>query len=250
MKIGVSKVKCYEVYSGYYIDEEENIKRCEENCYECSMINENGINKVKCSQAYYGYFINEEGKVKNCSDENEGIANCIYCSFDSKLKCDTCLKGYQKVDNKCKSNEEISNLEGCFLHDKNKDDNTYYCLSCYDDYLYINNLRICVKKTEETYKCKEATIIKKGENTVYNCTSCLNSYKNVKNSDWYFKCYDSDLFILDNCKLVINIGTFDDPFFKCEECFNSYSYYALVVDEYENQKCDYNQFTMNCIKGT
>ena len=49
-------------------------------------------------------------------------------------------------------------------------------------------------------------------------------------------------------QLNCNIGTINEPFYICEECQNS-SYYAILVDEYENQKCIFNDYTLNCNKG-
>ena len=247
---GTNKVKCYSVAIGYYLDEEGKINKCEDICKNCYMINENGINKVKCEEAIYGYFINREGIIKECSDENEGIANCNYCSFDSKLICKYCSSGYDLVDNQCKAFEII----GCSVFGLNYDDNTHYCFACKNDYLYINNLKSCVKKTEETLYCQQADLIEIGKNTFYNCTSCLDNYKKVKNSDGYIKCNNSLLFssIFDYCNLFANIGTSNEPFYICEEClysWYSFPYYAILVDEYENQICVYNDFTPNCKKG-
>ena len=290
---GINKVKCNEVYNNYYLDEEGNIKKCEANCEKCSMINEGGINKVICNEAYYGYYVDEEGKinkcedncqqynlvkegginkikcnspssgyfinnegnVKKCSDEEEGISNCKYCSLYSNLECYSCLSGYRIIDNKCKSIEETTNVIGCSNYAYNRDDNTNYCISCSDEYLYIDNKKICILKTEETYYCKNANLVEVGNYNFYNCTSCLYdsyNYNLVKNIDGYFKCYNSRLINLNNCYLISNIGTFNEPIFICEECYYYYSYYdyyAILVDEYGNQKCDNNYFGLNCIKG-
>ena len=68
-------LKCDQIYDRYYIDEEGNIKRCENNCLECSLINEGGINKVKCNKVYIGCYLDEEGNINKCED------NCEKCSI-------------------------------------------------------------------------------------------------------------------------------------------------------------------------
>ena len=253
---GINKVTCNEAHYGYYVDEEGKINKCDENCFQCSLVKEGGINKIKCNYPSSGYFINSEGNLKKCSDEEEGISNCEYCSFSSTLECYSCLSGYKLIDNKCKSIEEITNVIGCSSYAYNKDDNTNYCTTCSDEYLYIDNKKICILKTEETHYCERANLIEIGRNTFYNCTLCLYNnyydYKIVKNSDGYFKCYHSNLINVNYCNLISNIGTFKEPIFICEECYYYYSYYdyyIISVDEYENQNCENNYFGLNCIKG-
>ena len=256
---GVDKVKCNEAYSGYYIDELGRVNRCEENCDSCSLINKNGENKVECLRARYSYFLNKDKKIIKCSDEKEGMVGCDYCEFDSKLKCNYCSSGYELVDNVCKSIEELYNLEGCKFY--RKINNTYYCSSCNDDYIYIINLKICVKKTEETNLCYSARAIKSGDNTFYNCTSCSsnsNYHSNtlVKNNDGYFKCYYYEYFERNEnnyCGIITNIRTFKEPFFICESCkrYSMHVFYDLVLinDEYGNKYCSYNDnHPYSCIK--
>ena len=243
---GIDKLICTKAYLNYYVDKDGNPQQCEDHCEKCSLINENGENEVKCQEPDYGYFIDKDKKIKLCSDKNEGIIGCRICEFDSELKCSYCSNGYKKVGNGCKSIEELYSLEGCL--DYMESNGTYYCTYCKEDYLYITNLKICVKKTQETKLCVTARAIRAGENTFYNCTECT-GFSNIlaKNLDGYFKCFDSATD--SNCKAYINLGTFKEPFFICESC-RYYFYISLIIDEYGNQNClsNYYENSVNCIK--
>ena len=109
-----NEFQCSEAKSGYYVDNGK-VEKCEINCNECSLINENGNKIIKCTSADYGYFINKEGKVKNCRDIDEGISNCFSCFTNQnfELFCDYCITDYIKVGKECKPISELYPVEGC-----------------------------------------------------------------------------------------------------------------------------------------
>ena len=242
---GVEQVKCSKAYNGYYIDTNGKVKECDKNCEECELIKENGIDKSVCIKANYHYFINEQKEVIKCSDEKKGIIGCSSCELDTKLKCIYCSDGYEKVDDRCKSIEELYNLEGCLRYRKNND--KYLCTLCNENYLLIKNLFICMKKTEDLKSCDEARAIKAGVKTFYNCTSCKYPMSLVQNKDGYFKCFDLSKIKSYYCNKYINIGTFKDPLFQCDSCSYIYNY-PKNIDEYGNSDCSVNYNFPYCSK--
>ena len=242
---GVEQVKCTKVSYGYYIDINGKVKKCDENCEKCELIKENGVNRVECLKAKYNYFINEKKEVIKCSDEKKGIIGCSSCKFDSKLKCEYCLSGYETVDDGCKSIEELYNLEGCLSYFTNND--KYFCNNCKDGYLLVKNLYICIKTPEELKSCGEAKAIKSGEKTFYNCTYCNYPMSLVQNKDGYFNCYDISDIKSYYCNKYINIGTSKYPLFQCDSCYYIYNR-PKRIDEYGNSDCLANYDFPNCAK--
>ena len=245
---GIKKLICIKAMLGYYLDRNRKLIQCEENCSECLLLNENGINKLKCIDEDYYYFTNNEGKKIKCSDEIEGIFGCKRCEFNSELICNFCDKNYKLLENKCISIEEYNNLEGCLTYEYNN--STFNCTKCKRNYFYNDYLKKCEEKTEKLEFCNEIKIIKLGNKFIYNCTSCDSFYRLVRNNDNYFTCYyEYLLYDMSNCNLIINIGTFKEPFFICESC-KYYDYYSIAVDDYGNQICEnYNKYGKGCIKG-
>ena len=230
-----NQFKCIKPYIGYYIDEKGILQKCESSCHNCSLdIN----NKLKCDQALFDSFIDNDGKSKFCSDV---IDNCFECQLiDSQLKCNYCKKDYELSDNKCISIRENYNLTGCeYILDY--DNGSYSCSLCQDDYFLILNQNKCMKKTEETKLCEKSISIKENDYYIYNCTEC-SSGKLIKNLTGHYYCYEltREEIIDMNCAIILNIGTLEEPYFVCEKCIGND---ILVIDEYGNQKCMYDDYS-------
>ncbi len=243
----VENEKCSKAESGYYISEEGNVEKCEENCAECSLKNIQGTKIVECSIVEDGYFINKEGLIKQCNDEIEGISNCNLCvtNYNYKLTCKSCIVGYILDNGKC---IEIYNIEGCSLYMEFQEYNSYICGLCKDDYILLENNYTCILKTEEIKDCSEGEYL--NDKNDITCTQCSSSlYKRIKNLNNIYRCYYR---YLDNtikyCKLILNIGTYDNPIFECSIC--DYPY-VLISDDYGNKKCVYynSKLDPNCEKG-
>lgn len=243
-------LKCTEATYGYYLDNNGKIQKCENNCNKCEFINEEGegTGKIKCLETIDGYFINKYGKVKKCSDEIEGTIGCDLCEYNNNYECLSCLEGYELINNICKSYKELYNLDNCKSY--YTVNSIYYCYSCTNDYLYVSNLKKCLSKTEETEYCSQAISIKKDEDIIYNCTKCINNnYINIKDSNGLFNCYHMNFVPkINSCLYYINKGTYNEPFFMCDQCKESY-----VATEYENgnSECNYIYgITSGCKKAT
>ena len=241
------KIKCNQVFTGYYFDIEGNIQTCQENCRKCVLENQ----EIKCLEPSYGYFLNEEGKIISCSDDKEGLVGCSSCEYDNKnLQCNYCSSGYKLINNECKNIKKFYNLENCKNYETiyNESDYFYQCYRCEEDYNLDMATKKCIKSIEETALCNGVYLLKINNKTIYNCTSCKGGTL-IQSNDGYYKCYSYELTSeINYCNLIINIGTFDEPIFSCEKC--DYIH-LLAMNEYGIQECLYYYlFTSNCEKGT
>ena len=111
-----------------------------------------------------------------------------------------------------------------------------------------NELYSFLLKTEETQYCSQGEYLRNKKDIT--CTGCSSSsYKLIKDLDGIYRCYYGYLVnTLMNCNSLINIGSYENPFFECSKCEHST---ALILDEYGMKKCLYSnsKFDNNCEKG-
>ena len=240
-KVENNQFKCIEPNYGYYIDVNGIIQKCEA-CHNCSLNN----NKLICYQADYNAFIDKDGKAKFCSDE---IENCNQCEIiNSNVKCIFCNSDYELSGNKCVSIREKYNLTGCEII-LNYHNGSYSCIRCEKNYFYVSNENICVPKTEKTKLCEKSISIKENNYYIYSCTECSDSGSLIKNLTGHYYCYELSTGDNDNyCVKFANLGTFEEPYYICEEC--KYGNYPLTIVEYGNQECTEvsEGYANNCIK--
>ena len=247
-------IKCKISEKGYYIDKKGKVTKCENNCEECELVNEDGIDKVKClkisSSSSLYYFINNEGKVKKCNDDYDGIPNCSLCSYKNNiLKCSYCESNFLEVNGLCYTCEEVLDNKGCEYCTRDIWENSIYCYSCKYNFVLISNLGKCVPKNYEIKSCTKANLISINEDRFYNCSSCDYNYRLVKDLNNKTNCYFENSIgnIKVNCLSLRNIGTILNPIFSCDECYRDYT---NIIDENQIQTCIYSENDLQyCNKG-
>ena len=162
--------ECLECEKLFILENNKCIKHCsDENCLNCSLINENEI----CDQCISGYTPNEEKCTLICSDENcikcslsGDIEHCFQCKNGYTLKNDQCLVECQdeycktcSVDGKecteCELNKKLVNGR-CAIQSNTCSQYFKYCnycignekcVECYTGYELDINEKKCSKKT-------------------------------------------------------------------------------------------------------
>ena len=237
----VDRVTCRTTSYGYYINDQGRIQKCQTNCDKCILTEKNGIKQERCTIASSGFYLTRDGVIVKCSNS---INNCETCTYSAYLTCNSCEIGYTLSNNKCTQKVVPVLIEGCQYQEKNSEGN-YECLFCTTGYIYISNLKICAKKTEENKLCEKAESIKINGIDYYNCTECTNNKgKLIKEINGLFSCYDNSLIIrIENCSSIENFGTFDEPSLTCMECKSKY---IMVFDENDSKNCELNTIYTNC----
>lgn len=212
----------------YYLDKNEALlKRCYDDCATCHKAEEDDKHNCETCKTDFDFY---EGKeTKNCYDTNvyqDGyykVSNMNYNKCQSLCKtciqegdednnnCLSCIEDYSFYENKtiddCYDNRTTSHVGYYYDEENNKYLACHWrcqsctkenlvdllCLSCINDYYFIENTGFCIKKdTSENgydinlYYLDEDNIYKRcysncakcskaGNNQIQNCDECINS---------------------------------------------------------------------------
>ena len=107
-----------------------------------------------CTICKFNYAMNPENQCTYCRYFNTGGIGCNYCKYNlnnSRFECTKCINDndYAFINNthQCLSNYVTSQvyLYGCLQAIYFRENNTYECLKCRDDFIQIVNDRTCRK---------------------------------------------------------------------------------------------------------
>ena len=181
-------------------------------CYDLIDINvqeESDIYEVYYTDYYYD---NDSDIVYSSEYTNNYLSDQIY--YDNKY-CNSCIEGYNLVNNLCQKQCDIGKEEKCLKCEANT---TNRCSSCNPKYYLDKLLGTC-------HKCGENNCLICDEKT---CFDCENGYELISN-----KCYKTcEKGINEKCKECKNINSNNKG--ECESCNQGF---YLPSDSMDKSKC-------------
>ena len=250
-----NKIICTKCTQKYGLTEDKKCLPCPDHCVNCTWNKQD--KKFTChfcekSNEYNSpnnYILGENNKCERCQDiQKIGGEGCIKCTYENYVhKCHICLgntsnyiinsddepeKNYAYIQNDfiCKKNDKYSPkyLYGCLL--ANKTGNIYECYKCKSGFIYVINLKKCVKVEDSNLSagCCIAHTINLGNSVkeLYSCESCKNEYN--------IEIYDS--------KQIMDCFSPKDNLYNCIE--------AIYIDEKKKiTKCIKCKFGYDMVNG-
>ena len=232
--------KCYsEVINNYYLDG-NTLKRCHQNCLQCS--NSKNDNCIKCQSNYYltedtqscyskeinNYYL-DGNTLKKCHP------NCLKCINNQNSECILCQSNYFMTEdtNSC-YNEIIDNyyidnniLRKCHPNClRCSDSDNINCISCQKNFYLTEDTKSCYNEIIDNYyldnnilkrchpncmRCNSSSL----NDTFMNCDACGPSYYLTEDTK---SCYNE---VIDNYYLDNNILRKCHP--NCKTCNNSFN---------------------------
>ena len=186
-----NETNCTECYSGTFLEYNKCLI-CNEGCSKCK-INESSPykNESICTICKSHYAMNQDNQCNYCRRSDTGGFGCNYCKYNvkySRFECTDCINNYDYVfiNNtfQCLANNDINQvyLYGCLQAIYFKENNTYECLKCRDDFIQIVNDKTCRKIQEigiSSY-CLEVENLGTPNNSLYSCKKCQAGTTHVK----------------------------------------------------------------------
>ena len=202
-------------------------------------------NESICKFCDYWSALNLENKCTSCSvAEGTGEGKCKNCKYDEdkkKYKCFRCFNNnYVYINNtfQCFSNMKENNKQfyGCLRANFNEETNNYECYECKENFILINNYKICVniKNINLSLDCVEYENKGTIENPEYSCNKCKNNSAFITNDN----SGKNDCFIRSGNLSYCLKGNIDEKGnYICLQCVDHAS-----LNNYNICECSYNYF--------
>ena len=248
---------CYNSVIDNYFLEDNKLKRCHENCLQCT--SRQNKNCKKCQNNLYltedykscyekgidNYFLDSRFYIlRKCHK------NCLKCSSahvnNEYMNCDSCKSGYyiteetkscfkKGIDNYFLEDNKLKRCHENCLQCTSKENKN--CIKCKQDYYLTNDTKSCYPESVENYYLEDNILIRCHSNclkckgpalnsTHMNCISCPDKYYMIEDTK---SCYNT---VIDNYYLDKDNNILRKCHPNCKNCVSE-----------ENENC------INCISG-